>query len=552
MKKSIYVALVLVFIFFPSFISAQEMDTVVLLDTSESMFPYFQSTIDYLIKDIIKNQLKEGDTFHLLTFDSKPDFEISRKLRNAKDIQDILSRVLLLQPLGKYTDLIAAFVYVNNYTNDLPSTTKKRIIILTDGIHDPPPGSIYKDNPAAVKEKIKSITDNMKRKGWDVSLIRFPLSQSSTSSKGNTSASHGVDLFPELSKELNTKIIPLVDNNTILSHKATGDPLIIFPKDLGKVSRSFIIPFKVKNYSGVPIQLKLKGIAWNKNNILKEEASVKVEAESTAELKAQVELASSLEGGKVYTIPIVLSFSNDMRPYPRTGNITFTFAVSKASFLSSSIFKVIIIIAALLIVFLVLLFIIKKTAEASLSRGQARGESRGAAAYRNNKKSEEKTDALHKKENISVSVKYETQKVHKKDIVSITPRGSTTGIAYEMIIDSQNRRIGTRNVQWFTEGSTFTIGGSRSDDYIIFIYPVEHHIAEIIMEKGSLYIKIIHKNYFPGIKDSIVPLENRVLHAVSSDGREFSLKIEKWISPLDKINRILHLIDRPGTPDFRY
>ncbi len=553
MKKSIYIALVFVFIFSPFFVFAQEMDTVVLLDTSESMFPYFQSTIDYLIQDIIKNQLKEGDTFHLLTFDNQPDFEISRKLRNSKDIQDILSRVLLLQPLGKYTDLIAALVYVNNYTNDLPSITKKRILILTDGVNDPPPGSMYKNNTATLKEKIQSITANMKRKGWDVSLIRFPLS-SASGSAGSSSASRGVDIFPELSKELNTKIIPLVDNNTTLSHKATGDPLIIFPGDLGKVQRLFSIPFKVKNFSEVPVQLKLKSISWNNNNILKKETSVKVDAESTAELNALVELKPTMEEKK-YTIPVVLSFSNDMRPYPRTGSITFNLIVSKHSFINSSIFKVVIIIAALLLLFLMLLFIIKKTAEASLTRGQTRG----TEAYKNKKilyhkqdiSEEEKKHLYKQKKETSTPVAYETHKVHEKDFVTSSPK-KVTGTAYEMIIDSQNRRIGTRNVQWFSDGSVFTLGGTRADDYFIFIYPVDHHIAEIFMEKGTLYFKIINKDYFPDIKDSIVPLKNRVLRAVSSDGRVFNLKIEKWISPLDKINRILHLIDHPGTPDFRY
>ena len=107
MKKSFLTILILVSIVF-SASAAQTFDTVILLDTSESMFPYFDSSVEYLIQDIIKNQLKAGDTFHLLTFANKPEYELSRKIRNKKDIEDILARILLLQPLGRYTDLISA------------------------------------------------------------------------------------------------------------------------------------------------------------------------------------------------------------------------------------------------------------------------------------------------------------------------------------------------------------------------------------------------------------------------------------------------------------
>ncbi len=571
MKKSLLVFLALLLLLLPVFLSGQEMDTVVLLDTSESMFPYFQNTIDYLVGDILKNQLKEGDTFHLITFDSEPHFEISRKLRNEKDIQDILSRVLLLQPLGRYTDLIAALVYVNAYTNDLSSASKKRIIILTDGIHDPPPGSIYKKMSVSVREKIKSITENMRRKGWDVSLVRFPRSEQGkisgkTASSGNQTqgAATGIDLFPELSRELNTKIISPGSDRDMLSHKVTGDPLIIFPGDLGKIKRDFYIPFKVKNYTDDPVQIKLTGIRWKDNNLLKKEISVKISPHSTTLLKAPVLLPSSL-AEKTYTMPLILTFANDMRPYPRKGTITFTLAgKAQRSFLQALPFKIFLLVLLILFVFFILLLIIKKSAEMSLARGQQnrhpqeiygrteRGK-RTEAENEENYFQRKRPVPAEKNSALAAKSMQNTKKIRSGNAERNKTKKKESGSPYELIIDNQNRRIGLRNVQWFTEGSVFTVGGSRSDDFLVFIYPVEAHIAEITMEKGKLFLKIINKNFFPDVTGSRIQLDSRrVVQAVSTDNRTFTLRMEKWISPLERINRILHLIDTPGSPDFTY
>ncbi len=564
MKKGLLFGLFLFFSSLMLIFSNQEIDTIVLLDTSESMFTYFDSSIDYLIKDIIRNQLKQGDTFHLLTFDSKPQYEISRKLKGNSDIEDILSRILLLQPLGKYTDLIAALVYLTEYTKDLSLGSRKKILILTDGIHDPPPDSIYNDKDS-IPEKIKEITGNMIRQGWDVSLIRFPLQKNTLTDGNSSNLKFGTDVFEELSKDLNTKIIPYDSDNTVMSHKATGAPLIIFPDKIGKVKKEFTIPFKITNYSMQPIQVKLKGIDWDGFELLKNEVSLKLEPESSAILNAPVKLKNNMEHG-TYTIPLTLEFSDDIRPYPRNGTITFILKDTKFSFFTSSFLKIFFPVILIILIIFIIIFIIKKITGSSGPKYIKQTENR---KYYYNKNKEENISA---KEKVSSktevignfsstsSVRNFSSKPHHYE-KRVTPEvshkdfahhGVTGEKAFELIIDNQNRRIGMRNVHWFKEGSVHSIGGSHSDDFLIFVYPVEKHIAEIEMKDGEIYLNILNKNYFPDIINERLFFKNRNVRLISSDYHSFTIKIKEWISPAERINRILHLIDKPGKPDFTY
>ena len=551
MKKSLLTVLILLSVVLNA-PAAQTFDTVILLDTSESMFSYFDSSVDYLIQDIIKNQLKVGDTFHLLTFADTPEYEISRKIKGKKEIEEILSRILLLQPLGKYTDLITALGYLNTYTNKLSPDTFKKVIILTDGIHDPPPGSdsfIDKNNLLA---KIKQITDNMKRQGWDVYLIRFPLAEdigsTGTGSNGTKVSSEGVDLFKELSTELDTKIIEYDSNNNVLSHKATGEPQIIFPDDIGEVSYTFELPFTVKNFSGEPVQIRLKEIMWENENILVKEAFIKVDAESEKILEAEVSLPEKLSPGS-YTTPLELVFSDDTRPYPRTGSISF---ILKESGIGGSIdwakvlkilFYVVIILAAVLI----LIFIIKYLS----------GRSYAVAGRRVQREPEERKKIEYTKRNDDIRKGSNTTRSAHTDkaIMKHERKQNTHGPdekAIEMIVQNQNRLVGMRNIHWFKDGSVYTVGGGQSDDYLIFVHPVAKKIAAIEMRGSRLIIKVLDGDFFKEIAAEREVTEKKGIKLVASDGKEFSLYFREWISPAERINRILHLIDKPGLPDFRY
>ena len=62
MKK--YLVVLFLIVSSVSYLMSDQIENIVLLDTSESMFPYYSGTIEYLIEDIVKHQLQLGDSFH--------------------------------------------------------------------------------------------------------------------------------------------------------------------------------------------------------------------------------------------------------------------------------------------------------------------------------------------------------------------------------------------------------------------------------------------------------------------------------------------------------
>ena len=129
MKKCLVVLFLIVMSV--SYVMSDQIENIVLLDTSESMFPYYSGTIEYLIEDIVKQQLQSGDSFHLLSFNDFPEYEISRTIRGEVEIRAVLNRILLLQPVGKYTDLISAFSFLYEYVENLPLNSIKKLIRVT-------------------------------------------------------------------------------------------------------------------------------------------------------------------------------------------------------------------------------------------------------------------------------------------------------------------------------------------------------------------------------------------------------------------------------------
>ncbi len=120
--------------------AAQNLDLVVLVDTSESMFPYFDDLMNYLVQDLLTTRLHRGDTFHLISFSSLPEVEVSLEVNTEEAARQAFSHVLLLHALGRYTDLVSAMQFLYKYVKELPETNPKQILIITDGVHDPPPG----------------------------------------------------------------------------------------------------------------------------------------------------------------------------------------------------------------------------------------------------------------------------------------------------------------------------------------------------------------------------------------------------------------------------
>ncbi|MCL2472559.1 MAG: VWA domain-containing protein [Treponema sp.] len=140
------------------------MDLVVLLDTSASMSNSYRETSDYLIGPFLKEFLRIGDTFHLISFSDTPKLEISRRIAAAEDVDAVIGRLLLMYPLDPKTDVASVLSYGEKYASSLPGNRHRKIILITDG------------DEGNTQTLVDAASGRLKLAGEDLQYIKVPVS----------------------------------------------------------------------------------------------------------------------------------------------------------------------------------------------------------------------------------------------------------------------------------------------------------------------------------------------------------------------------------------
>lgn len=151
-------------------------DVVVLLDVSQSVLPYFNDITDYVVSSVVKDYLRLGDTFHLLSFGDTTQVEIAEKVTDAASVKSFLGRLYLLYPLARHSDFAGALSYLSQYLSDLPESRPKVVVVITDGVNNPPEGSrTFGMSPDKVAADIEATAAKIRANGWPVHFIKLPL-----------------------------------------------------------------------------------------------------------------------------------------------------------------------------------------------------------------------------------------------------------------------------------------------------------------------------------------------------------------------------------------
>ncbi|MDR2053338.1 MAG: hypothetical protein LBP80_07980 [Treponema sp.] len=112
--------------------SGGPIDLVVLVDTSPAMRGYYREFISYVSGPFLREFLRIGDTFHILSFSGSPKTELVRRIEGVGDVETIIARLYLLYPLGNRRDLNGALDYAESYTAVLPNRPGK-LVLFTAG-----------------------------------------------------------------------------------------------------------------------------------------------------------------------------------------------------------------------------------------------------------------------------------------------------------------------------------------------------------------------------------------------------------------------------------
>jgi|GEM_PF-519489 len=391
-------------------------DVVVLLDVSQSVLPYFHDITDYVVSSVVKEYMRLGDTFHLLSFGETTQVEISQKISSEADVRSVLARLYLLYPLARNTDLVSAFSNLYQYLSDLPETRSKVVVIITDGIQNPseksPAFGLSQDDANA---QVELTASKIKRNGWPVYIIKVPFSNdrsaaeagntasasaaagsaagSGAAAAGNAAASGAAGssgggaaqtagaktaggqaaasqpqpvLLDTLSKGLDAHVTEYdPQHKSEIARKSLSLPQVEFPSDLGKKGYTFSFPLRVKNSSDQEVGLELDKVTAEGSNILSKKSFLSLPAGRSGTMNISVALPPAMESGPKH-LGLDLYFADGLRVSPSHGTLTFTLAPSPLAQLfrdGSHVLLFIILVAFGLVLILVLINLIRKAPE---------------------------------------------------------------------------------------------------------------------------------------------------------------------------------------------
>ncbi|MFO7729387.1 MAG: vWA domain-containing protein [Spirochaetia bacterium] len=142
------------------------------------------------------------------------------------------------------------------------------------------------------------------------------------------------------------------------------------------------------------------------------------------------------------------------------------------------------------------------------------------------------------------------QQKAKRNIGRRSGKENPGDIGLEMRADFQHNFLG-RNTQWFSPGTSYSIGAPGEADFEISSIKLEGVIADIRRVDDTFTFTPIQEDCFPELRGK--PVENclgRHFRVVSPEtAKETALVFKKYIPPLERINRLLHMTDAPGQPD---
>jgi hypothetical protein len=550
-------------------VGASDVDLVVVMDTSESMFPYFEDLRGYLIEDLLQEKLHRGDTFHLLSFSSSPELETAVTLADERAAEKAFGRLALLHPLGRYTDLIAALRFVYQYVRQLPEGNAKTVLLLTDGIHDPPPGSPNRLPPGEVRAAVRAAAEAMRREGWTVQVLKVP-AELTPADRANGLPSY----IDDVAEALGIAAIPYDPaRKAEVTGILTGYPTLSFPGPLGEVGRRFTVPLTVRNFSKDPILVRLAAAAIDHVDVLERPAEVAVPADSSQVLEARLRLPLSFPTGAQERV-VVLDLPTGLRISPVQGTISFTYTGRGGLNLPrfSVLYVVYLLLAAGAVYALVRLFLLmrRKLHEVSLAglakspAGEPIAASRTSAAGARRpvrgRPSAAPVVPPHRKLIPIMEAGVRTPAAAavpaaptarparptaaslRRSLPAVGRRPSTLPPLLEMRVSLQNPRVGFRNVHRVLPGTSRAVGGASS--YLVFITRVPRAIGEIRNEGGAYTFVPLRGEYFPECPGPVKHCLGVEIPFTGPKGHRHTIVFREWKSALDEINALMRSVHR--------
>jgi len=595
MKKYIItVILALAAIFCAYGQNASPIDIVLLLDTSSAMSSSYENVNNYITGDFLNEFLRVGDTFHLIAFSASPRLDVARRISGVGDVETIIGRMLLQYPVENGSNITASLAFAEQYLTALPARPKKIVLVSVGGpdaanavnsskqrlssrnatldFIQVTPGVPLSNTPRSGRPadaRTTAATGATPAAGASAGTGTAPAANAGTSAGTRTapaagtgttqpaSAAPSAGATPAAGASAGTGTTPAANTGTSSTGARTTPPPASAPASgttppaaapsAGTPTASATPPAGTTPSAGA----SASGTTPASTSPAAGGASAVTETSSGAQGQSSVS-GSTAGRQSAAEQPSGTSASRDNYvPDGRDAKPSISAAErakSKIESLSSSMpFLLFIIIIALLLLGLII-FLVSRKLGSSPNRVMAEVASSGSGAPRDNMKfvDHSKDLAKYASSQSRRSTPYEDRPL-KTDNYKPPVINSSGPLLLNLFVEEQNTSIGKRNIHSLKSGYSLSVGGGKTDDYLIFLVPMPSHIGEIRRSGSSLSFIPRKPKYFPDIGSSEVKdCINKTIRVVSDKNYEMRFRFEMYEDPLISLNRMLMSVKVPG------
>ena len=424
-------------------------------------------------------------------------------------------------------------------------------------------------------------------------------------SAGRTDAPQSVDVTDVVSGTLSSPIVEWSkEDGSKNVGAAVGVVFAEFPTDLGKKSRSFSIPIKIKNPSESAMYLETSSVSIDGIDRMTKKSFYSLKPHSDGVINLNVKLPDSYTAAATKLV-VAPAFEGKIRLMPDQAEVRLQIIDEPFSRFFGAVAPYLLFILGLVVAAAILILIISflRRSLTAPTRAAVRAAS-GTSTATGNKLADGRTTVEntqsssvstvprsaagdpqtgHKPGSLLVSGK-PAEGTQKQPLSSSAEAFPSTGavpvvgslaaaamakdqeskthfapVAYDYSVKKENTRImlslwvqdqsksiGRRNVHLMKSGSTLSLGGGRSD-FLVFLVPIPHRIADIHYDGMTCSFVPRRPEYFPDSGSNVVAdCVGKTIRVVSDKGYEMFIKLEMFEDPLLKLNAFLHSIDTAG------
>ena len=537
MKKTLLALILLWGIGFGAFSQpAGPVDLVVVLDTSVAMSNYYWETSDYLVGPFLREFLRVGDTFHLISFAETPRLELSRRVESAGDLEIIIARLLLMYPLGRQANIGSALSFAEGHIAALPVARPRMVVLISDGTAPGTEGMI-----SAASARLQAV-------GAQLQFIRTPVIGA-----GPPSGRPAVALPPAVAAQPPAVVVqppavvapppPGVQPPAIVAPPpGVQPPAVVTPPPPGVQPPAVVTP---------PPGIQPPGV-------------VAPPPPGVGAPPPDVAVQPGVVPPPGLQPPAVVAPPPGVQPPA---------VVAQGGFFAEGIPPALLIALAILALGLLgfLIFFAARRLQGSPNRtvaqtarmSQEQAASAAAdAAFMNKYAAAQKGNTgmpasmprtipeTSPRTMLGGAIPHQnptqTQKPMPKDKVYAPVQEDAGPMMLNLFVEDQNTAIGRRNIHTAKSGQTFSVGGGNSD-FLIFLVPVPPNIAEVRCHGRNCTFIPKKPQYFPDIgSQSVQDCIGKNIRVISDRNYELHIRIERYEDPLKALNKLLNSISVPG------